>query len=316
MVFRRCFIVVALLEGLVLCGMSLANGVGAFGRPWPDLLNLKGRLYFLPDTTTGMPNLVPLQPHGTVYTSALNVPPRPFETGFPDLTDRTEWFGIDYRGTFEAPTAGVYRWRLVSDDGSRLWIDGVEVIDNDGLDGVREAEGAIELGEGTHAIRVWYFQGPPGDVALQLFVTPPSGQERVFDLRDFSPRLLRTLERLGAEATSDGIRITLGADALFKKGRVDVHPKAMRTLDEIASVIAASLGCRVRIEGHTDASSGEEEASLLSQRWAHAVRDALARRAVEVPMEVVGFGGTLPVATNKTKEGRAKNRRIEIYIAP
>lgn len=57
-------------------------------------------------------------------------------------------FAVDYRGAIVLPAAGTYRFRLDSDDGSRLLIDGRQVIDNDGVHGENAVEGTAELAGG------------------------------------------------------------------------------------------------------------------------------------------------------------------------
>src|SRR5262249_39828048 len=64
--------------------------------------------------------------------------------------------------------AGRVRFRLSSDDGSKLLIDGATVVDNDGVHGVRDADGAVDLAAGPHRLEVHDFQGPRERVALQL----------------------------------------------------------------------------------------------------------------------------------------------------
>lgn len=94
------------------------------------------------------------------------------------MTDRFEWFGVLYTGTFEILDEGLYGWRLQSDDGSRLWIDGTEIIDNDGVHGFESKDGEVRLSKGPHAMRLWYFQEPATEIGLQLFVVPPGGVRR------------------------------------------------------------------------------------------------------------------------------------------
>ena len=75
--------------------------------------------------------------------------------------------GMRLEGTIEVGTSDVYRFLLTSDDGSRLWIDGELVVDNDGLHGAIGKVGAIALARGAHRIRVDYFNKTGGE-ALSL----------------------------------------------------------------------------------------------------------------------------------------------------
>ena len=131
-------------------------------------LALKGDIYFLEPGTPRLPDFERLQPQGTVYVTELNVTPRAFDQGFPGVTDKLEWFAIDYNGRISVARSGTYRFRLTSDDGSILIIDGRKVIDNDGGHPPRSAEGSIDLQAGVHEIRVQYFQGPAYHIALVL----------------------------------------------------------------------------------------------------------------------------------------------------
>jgi hypothetical protein len=117
---------------------------------------------------------------GTFFTSVLDVPPRQFNEGFPGISARTEWFAIRYTGRFTVRESGQYYFRLVSDDGSMLYVDGYTIIDNDGTHPPSSRLGNMRLLEGEHEFFLSYFQGPRDWIALQLFVTPPDGQERLF----------------------------------------------------------------------------------------------------------------------------------------
>jgi hypothetical protein len=72
----------------------------------------------------------------------------PFEDDFLALID----------GELLVQTPGVHSFRLTSDDGSQLWIDGRVVVDNDGLHGMTSQTGEIELTEGPHAFQIKYFE--------------------------------------------------------------------------------------------------------------------------------------------------------------
>ena len=67
-------------------------------------------------------------------------------------------FGYDYRTMIKIPKKGVYRFYTFSDDGSKLFIDGQEVVDNDGGHSARRREGKVALDEGFHELRVLYFE--------------------------------------------------------------------------------------------------------------------------------------------------------------
>lgn len=150
-------------------------------------LGLTGEIYKLKPNAGDVPNFKKLKPIGTIYTQSLAIQPRSFSEGFPGIPDVFEWFAIDYTGRFWIAEPGEYRFYLMSDDGSRLYIDGKKVVDNDGVHAPEEKEGKIKLKAGAHDIRVQYFQGPRYHVALALDVMPPSGKRKVFSTLDFKP---------------------------------------------------------------------------------------------------------------------------------
>lgn len=308
----------ALLAGLWWLHHAAAAGNG-FGSKDPGLLNLRGDLYFLPAGTSQMPKgLEQKKPDGTIYTEQLDIPPRSFRDGFPGVSNRFEWFGLIYNGRFQVDVAGDWSWRLESDDGSRLWIDGKEVIDNDGEHPFGGKEGILHLGPGLHAIKVWYYQGPADELGLQLYVTQPGKEERIFNIADFSSDSKKAAADLGAKATAQGIRIDFDAAVLFDTGRHVLKPAAIHTLRSAATIMATYPQAAVRIHGHTDAIGDEVANQHLSEARAGAVRDALLAAGVpkSLRFEVRGFGKSQPVATNDTEAGRQKNRRVELFIQP
>ena len=148
---------------------------------------LEGKIFELKPGMKNLPQNMQKdhEPSIVVYTTQLDISPRELKKGSPGLGDIFKWFGVQYRGVLSIREAGPYRFRLLSDDGSKLYIDDVLVIDNDGVHDVKSETGEVFLSAGTHTIRVDYFQGPKKMIALQLFVTPPGGEEKLFDLDDF-----------------------------------------------------------------------------------------------------------------------------------
>ncbi len=73
-------------------------------------------------------------------------------------TDKPTYFGFMFDGYIKAPSDGIYTFYLLSNDGSRLFIDGLEIIENDGNHAAVEEPGQIALKAGLHKIKVKYFQ--------------------------------------------------------------------------------------------------------------------------------------------------------------
>ncbi|HEY0712788.1 MAG TPA: OmpA family protein [Polyangia bacterium] len=118
---------------------------------------------------------------------------------------------------------------------------------------------------------------------------------------------------------SRGVVVTLSGQVLFVTDQAELLPAAQSSLDSVAATLKQipAGSTRVTIEGHTD-STGQREYNVdLSRRRAQAVRDYLTSRGVRADLfNVAGIGPDRPVANNRTPEGRANNRRVEIIIPP
>lgn len=147
----------------------------------------RGDIYFLKEGTQKLPKFEKLEALGHIYTNRLFILPREFQEGFPGVTNRFEWFAIDYNCRFWIEKPGVYRFGLASDDGSKLYIDGRTVINLDGVHGPEGQQRSVKLTGGIHQMRVSYFQGPRFHVALILEVAPPGEDFRAFNTDRFIP---------------------------------------------------------------------------------------------------------------------------------
>ena len=158
---------------------------GTTGRVETNML--EGRIFQLEPGTKKLPQNMHKDYESLIvlYARKIDIPPRNFTEGFPGLADVFEWFGIQYRGSITIKESGLYKFRLLSDDGSKLYIDSIPVINNDGTHAPKSMTGEIYLSPGTYPIRVDYFQGPKMQIALQLFVTLPGEEEKLFNLNDF-----------------------------------------------------------------------------------------------------------------------------------
>jgi len=102
---------------------------------------------------------------------------QPIETGIKVGVELYQWrardnFALQYTGYFYAETEGVYTFSLISDDGSRLLLDEIEIILNDGLHASQEVKGYAWLEKGYHSFEVQYFE-LGGDEALNLLYLRP-----------------------------------------------------------------------------------------------------------------------------------------------
>ena len=156
----------------------------SFGTVTPVVTGLCGDVYQLAPWTVHVPRFSELEPIGAVYTPALAVYTPFFTEGIPSLTSRTEWFGINYQGSFWVDEPEEFQFELIADDGAKLYVDRRLVIDNDNLHPSQSARGKIRLKTGEHSIRVAYFQGTRTEVALVVSVK--TGHKwRLFDTADF-----------------------------------------------------------------------------------------------------------------------------------
>lgn len=123
-------------------------------------------VYRLSSRTTSVKEMNRLKPLRTVCLAQLNFAPRQMGLGLPGL-DMSEWYGLDIRFTVNVPQDGPRDFVLLSDDGAMLYVDDMELVDNDGLHQPGAVMGTVDLSKGIHQLRVRYFQGP-GDGALML----------------------------------------------------------------------------------------------------------------------------------------------------
>ncbi len=105
----------------------------------------------------------------------------------------------------------------------------------------------------------------------------------------------------------------LALEVHFDNGKASIRPESSAILDQAAAMLKQSASTKVEIAGHTD-NVGAGEANLtLSQQRAESVGAALAARGIAAErFTAKGYGASKPVADNRSEEGRAKNRRVEL----
>ena len=99
----------------------------------------------------------------------------------------------------------------------------------------------------------------------------------------------------------------------FDTGKWDLKADGTATVAEIAKMLKAAPTLKIAIEGHTDNVGQPAANKTLSERRAQSVMKAVAAAGVEAGrLSAAGFGQEKPVADNRSDEGRAKNRRVEL----
>ena len=102
---------------------------------------------------------------------------------------------------------------------------------------------------------------------------------------------------------------------LFKSGKSTFLPKVSEKLDGIVNIMQEFSKATFMIEGHTDSTGSESLNQKLSAKRAAAVQTYLAENGIDASrLESSGFGEANPIDTNKTRAGRANNRRVEIKV--
>ncbi len=285
---------------------STRERVNVFGSVEGSPFVFVGSVYFIKAGTDHLPNFRDLTPVGKIYTAILNIKPRRFSEGFPGITDRFEWFAIDYKGQIYIPKSKRYRFALLSDDGSRLIIDGRVVIDNDGIHPPREKSGSVYLKRGVHTMEVQYFQGPRYYVALVLYVYK-NGRKVPFDVREFAPVKLNDM---GCK-----IRLTMNSAILFDFNSYSLKPEAIKVLNSVYKYLSNIEYQKIEVVGYTDNIGSKRYNLVLSKRRAMSVADYLIARGIpENLVEIKGMGEENPRYPNDTEQHRALNRRVEITV--
>jgi OOP family OmpA-OmpF porin len=117
-------------------------------------------------------------------------------------------------------------------------------------------------------------------------------------------------------ANLDNYRPVAETSVKFGFNKDNLTPKAKEALDQLAGTISSTKGYIIALEGSTDSVGSAEYNYDLSQRRANSVIQYLASK-YSVPAHkiyVIGLGKDKPVETNKTREGRADNRRVDVRL--
>ncbi|MBZ5535158.1 MAG: OmpA family protein [Acidobacteriia bacterium] len=114
----------------------------------------------------------------------------------------------------------------------------------------------------------------------------------------------------------DTYKLAESTEVTFKSGQFELSEEARESLDSIASKVKDQKGYILEIKGFTDDRGSESSNLQLSEKRAETVKRYLATQH-NIPLfriSVIGIGEAKPAEDNKTREGRARNRRVEVRL--
>lgn len=233
-----------------------------------------------------------------------------------DARKAKDKFALRFGGRLRVPQAGHYRFWLASDDGSRLYLKGNEVINHDGLHGMSEKVGGVDLAAGSHDILVTYFDNGGGD-GLRLNWEGPGFKRRAVNVEDLFIGSDETIQDVAVQALAaipghEEVKVTELA-ALMKAG--SSRAGVVRALQQIP--LAAWPDAVVRplsdnLIGYlsempasyrtsAEATGAIDLAESLAPRLPSKTRDALLNRLDNLDVRVIALG-TVPARMIYDKE--------------
>jgi len=122
---------------------------------------------------------------------------------------------------------------------------------------------------------------------------------------------------VGVTQTEDNrLKLDIPSDVSFDTGRADIKPNFRPILDTFAKSLVSNPAATVTIIGHTDSSGSDAINNPLSLNRAASTRDYIVARGVATSrISIDGRGSREPLVANDTAANRAKNRRVEIFVA-
>ncbi len=144
---------------------------------------------------------------------------------------------------------------------------------------------------------------------------PDADNDGVNDEEDKCPAVPGVKENSGCPLVKEEIVKKVAASAkniFFATGSAKLLPASFISLNNVATILKSDNDLKLGIEGHTDNTGKADKNQLLSEQRAAAVLNYLTQKSgIEAGrLSTAGFGGSIPVADNKTAKGRALNRRV------
>ena len=147
---------------------------------------------------------------------------------------------------------------------------------------------------------------------------PDRDGDGVVDKDDMCPDLVGTVANNGCPEVTEAVKKALNAYAktiLFDTGKSSIKEQSAEVLQNIIDILKEYPNARFTIDGHTDSVGSEKLNETLSKERASSVMNYLITNGIASNrLEHAGYGESRPIDSNKTRAGRANNRRVEINL--
>jgi OOP family OmpA-OmpF porin len=169
--------------------------------------------------------------------------------------------------------------------------------------------------------------GTPAGVKVDKDGCPPPPPPPVLQLQEVRAEAPAAAAVVTSEQKKEAASVAVVAKEMFEKGRAtikvefdfnkaDIKPAFDKEIQKFADVMKNNPDLKVVIEGHTDNVGGKDFNEKLSTKRSNSVRDSLTKKfgIAESRLTAKGYGMAKPIASNTTKVGRQKNRRVEAAV--
>ncbi len=270
-----------------------------------EFRNVEARFVSIPDAVHAYhPGAEEYPTYEIVKLDRVWYPERDYFDWFGDV-DLQDSFAIFFTGELVFPEDSWYNMSLHSDDGSILWLNDKEILNNDGNHPMRYRE-QLEYcyTEKEYQFKIWYFQDYPEKMGIEFNV------QKIDTIDKEIPQEQIVLEEPKEE------RIVLDAQVLFKTDSHRLSKEGRVVIDSIGRKLTSIMDADFLIEGHTDNTGTDVYNQALSLKRANAVKKRIALQQLPTQAKIItkAYGSSMPISDNETEKGRMQNRRVEIKI--
>jgi outer membrane protein OmpA-like peptidoglycan-associated protein len=208
---------------------------------------------------------------------------------------------------------------FASRSGSVVLIFGAVAVLASGCANMTDAQRSAAIGGGIGALAGVAIGDSKGAAAVGAGVGALGGYIWSTQMAKKKAAMEQATAGTGVDVTQtpdNQLKLNIPSDISFDTGRSNIKPNLRPILDQFAQGLGGQVNTEVRIIGHTDSTGSDAINNPLSIDRAASARDYLVSRGVDGRrIQIDGRGSREPIADNNTENGRARNRRIEIFLA-